>query len=55
MHGRGRRLVFELFRVNVVKRRLQESPQEREHTESYASSHRFSLIKVPPPKSKNGG
>jgi hypothetical protein len=27
MHGRGRRLVFELFpRVNVVKRRLQEPP-----------------------------
>jgi hypothetical protein len=25
-------LVVEVFRVNVVKRRLQESPQEREHT-----------------------
>jgi hypothetical protein len=44
MHRRGRRLVFELFRVNVVKRRLQESPQEREHTENYATgSHSFSL------------
>ena len=28
---RGRRVV-EVFGVNVVKRRLQESPQEREHT-----------------------
>ena len=43
MHRRGRRLVFELFRVNVVKRRLQESPQERDHTENYARSHSFSL------------
>ena len=43
MHGSGGRLVFELFpRVNVVKRRLQESPQERNHTETDATgSHSF--------------
>ena len=44
MHRRGRRLMFEFFWMNVVKRRLQESPQEREHTENYAAgSHSFSL------------
>jgi hypothetical protein len=38
MHGSGYRLVFELFpRVNVVKRRLQESPQERSYTENDAA------------------
>ena len=44
MDGRRRRLVFEFFRVNMVERRLQESPQEREHTENdIAGSHSFSL------------
>ena len=41
-------LMFELFGVNVVKRRLEEPPQEREHSETEATdSHRFST-KVPP-------
>jgi hypothetical protein len=42
MHRSGCRLVFELFpQVNVVKRRLQESPQKRNHTETDAGSHSF--------------
>lgn len=32
MHETRGGRVIEVFRVNVVKRRLQESPQEREHT-----------------------
>jgi len=49
MHRGGCRLVFELFsRMNVVKRCLQEPPQEREHTETDAAdSHSFS-VKIPP-------
>jgi hypothetical protein len=36
--------MFKFFRVNVVERRLQESPQEREHTENDAAgSHSFFL------------
>ena len=35
VYGRGRHLVFEVFaRMNVVKRRLQEPPQERGQPES---------------------
>ena len=32
VHRCGCHRMFKLFRVNVVKRRLQVSPQEREHT-----------------------
>ena len=40
---RGGRVV-EVFRVNVVKRRLQESPQERSHAENDPTgSHSLSL------------
>jgi len=36
--------MFEFFWMNVVKRRLQESPQEREYTKNDATgSHSFSL------------
>lgn len=43
MYGNGCRRVFEIFaRVNVVKRRLQESPQERDYTENDAAGpHSF--------------
>ena len=43
MHGSGHRLALKIFpRVNVVKRRLQESPQERGNTENDAAdSHSF--------------
>jgi hypothetical protein len=42
VHGRRRCLVFEFFRVNMVERRLQESPQEHKHTENDAvGSHSF--------------
>jgi len=45
MHGRGHRLVLEVFTwVYVVKGRLEESPQESGHTENdAANSHRFSF------------
>jgi hypothetical protein len=50
MYGSGCRLVLQHFPgMNVVERRLQESPQDREHTESDAAdSHSFSA-KIPPP------
>jgi len=38
VYRRGRHLVFEVFtRMNVVKRRLQESPQERGQSESHST------------------
>src|SRR5690242_357838 len=44
MHQPGCCLMFQLFRMNVTERCLQESPQEREHTEyEAAGSHGFSL------------
>jgi hypothetical protein len=44
---RGGRVV-EVFRVNVVKRRLQESPQEREHTQYDTTETHGLMTKLPP-------
>ena len=44
MHEGGGRRMIQVFRVNMAKRRLQESPQEREHTQTEATgSHGFYL------------